>query len=415
MKFAILFTIFATLSFDIITSMKRTPTWHFALAITKDNTPDRDFINGVAAFSEDQPQAQFQIITPDKLEREIRRGYFDGIICRATDERLTQLITQKNLPAIDILNSSFKSNIPRIVSDNQAIGRMAADHFLERRFKNFAFFGYRDVNYSIERRNGFLAKLRQSGYDALVCETSPNSWRKYGHVTLPGYTLRTSSDEHRLIRILLSAPRPLAAFCCHDPRAVCVLEACKSAGMAIPKDIAILGVDNDSVHCNFSSPKLSSIDPNARAIGYEAARRLYELHNHPNDSELMQPVHIAPLGVVVRESSEIYPIEPMWLSDALVFIKNNAASGISATDVFDFLGLSHTHVQSAFRKTLHTSVQREIINERMSIACRLLQTTDLSVSAIASRAGFASPRYFCQAFTGQYRLSPSAWRDSHRK
>ncbi len=414
MKFAILFTIFSYCDFCYNHAMKPVLHRHFALAIVKDNTPDRNLIEGVAAFTEDQPLAQFQIISPDNVEHEIRRGHFDGIICRLTGERLAQLIAQRNLPAVDFLNSGFKTDIPRIVSDNAAIGRLAAEHFLERGFRHFAFFGYQAVNYSAERRNGFLAELAKHGYAATVCETSPNSWRKYGQVTLPGYSRRTRNDEHRLLRILTAAPKPLAAFCCHDPRAVCVLDACRRAGLAIPKEVAILGVDNDSVHCSFSSPKLSSIDPDAKTIGYEAARRLFELCANPQSVQLRQPLRVPPLEVVVRESSETYPIDPSWLSDALVFIKRNVAQGISALDVFNYLGLSHTHVQSEFRKILHSSVQKTIIAERMSIACRLLKQTELSIAAVAARAGFASSRYFCQAFTHQHRLSPSAWRDRER-
>lgn len=392
--------------------MKITAPCHFALAIIKDNTPDRNFIEGVAAFTEEQPLAQFQIVPPESLEREIRRDHFDGILCRLTNDRLAQLVVQKRLPTIDILNTSFKSDLPRIISDNLAIGRLAAEHFLERGFKNFAFFGYQNVNYSRERRDGFQARLAQNGYQAQVYDASPNSWRKYGHVTMPGYSRRTSTDEHRLLKFLSAAPKPLAAFCCHDPRAICVLDACKRAGLAIPQEVAILGVDNDSVHCYFSSPKLSSIDPDAKTIGYEAARRLFELHSNPRSAQLHQPLRVPPLGVIVRESSEIYPIDPMWLSDALVFIKRNATRGISALDVFNYLGLSHTYVQAVFRKVLHTSVQKTIIAERMAVAGQLLKQTQLPIATIAARAGFASSRYFCQAFTHQHRQSPSAWRQA---
>jgi len=388
------------------------PVRHFVLSITKDNSPDRSLIEGVAAYSDKNPRCRFELIPPEKLEREIRRRPFDGVICRLTDDRIFRLLRRQAIPTVDLLNARHRPGVAVVGSDNRAIGRLAAEHFLERGFRNFAFFGYRHVTYSEERRDGFLACLAQNGQTARCYEASTAAWGKYGHVSLPGYAIRTASDEKTLAKNLQSLSMPLAAFCCHDPRAACLAEACRKSGRLIPKDVAILGVDDDSVYCSFSSPKLSSIDPDARSIGTAAARQLDDLCLTPPGGRSPAPVLVPPRQVTARESSEIYPIKPAWLSDALVFIRRNATAGISAQDVFDSLGLSHTLVQSTFRNVRHSSVQREIIAERMSVARRLLKTAGLSISDVASSAGFASPRYFCQAFARQYGMSPSSWRSS---
>ena len=382
------------------------PLWNFALSVGRNNSPDRDLIEGVALFSESYPNCRFQLIPPEKLYYELRLNRLDGVICRLIDKKTIRYINRQNIPTVDLLHDSHHSGVSVVSPDNQAVGRMAAEHFLERGFKNFAFFGYRHVPYSDERRDGFLSCLAKNCYTATIYETSTNPWIKFGYASLPGYSNRTKSDKNVLAKNLLAAPKPLAAFCCHDPRAADLLESCWQSGLSIPNDVAILGVDDDSVYCSFSFPKLSSIDLDAKAIGYEAAQLLNDMKNGMPPAKIQIP----PRQVSVRGSSEIYPVKPTWISDALVFIKRNATSGISALDVFNHLGLSHTLIQSTFRKIRHTSIQKEIIAERMSTACKLLQTTTLPISRVASSSGFASPRYFCQAFTHLYGTSPSEWR-----
>ena len=119
---------------------------------------------------------------------------------------------------------------------------------------------------------------------------------------------------------------------------------------------------------------------------------------------------IPPSGVVTRASSETAPVEPAWLADALVYIQRNAKHGISASDVFAELNLSHTLVTRAFRKTLGVTVQGEIARTRLEEARRLLSMTDLSITQIAKHSGFNSTTYFMQSFSKAYGIAPGLWR-----
>ena len=188
-----------------------------------------------------------------------------------------------------------------------------------------------------------------------------------------------------------------------------MLLACEASALKVPRDVAILGVDNDSLICNFTTPTLSSIDPDAFGLGRAAADCLDRKLSDPSAAEV-SPRKIAPKGLVARTSSETYPLDPPWLSDALVYIRRNVVRHISAADVYAHLGRSHTRVNAIFRERLGSTVQKEIRAAQLAEAERLLKTTALPLSEIAKRSGFASPQYFCNVYSAAFGKPPSAAR-----
>ena len=207
------------------------------------------------------------------------------------------------------------------------------------------------------------------------------------------------------MRWLQSLPKPVAVFCANDLRGQQVIFACAEAGIAVPAEVAVLGLDNDTLVCNFVTPTLSSIDPDAAALGLSAARALAlgldGLRTPPRQAL------VPPRELVTRGSTETFPVDPPWLSDALVFIRRNINRRLSATDVYAAVHRSHTRVDAAFRERLGTTVQAEIRRVALDEARRLLATTGLSVADVARRAGFASPQYFCNVFTAAFGQPPS--------
>ena len=372
---------------------------HFALLAHPQYAYDRMLISGVAQFAQEHPECHFKLMTPEMLPVALTSGTYDGIICRILDRSILRQVERMGLPVVDTLSAQETAGFSVVSSDNVQIGRMAAEHFLEHRFRNFAFVGYRNVLYSEQRRDGFLARLSEAGFQASVYEADASKWRSTIASRLPGFNEIITRDAGKLKRILQRLARPAAVFCCHDPRAMSVLECCQNAGLQVPADIAILGVDNDFIYSAFSYPRLSSIDPSAETIGFRAAETIAEIARIPSARRPVRRMLIPARRIVVRESTEVYPMKPAWLSDALVFIQHNATKGITAADVFADLGLSHTLVQTTFRKVLHSSVQKEIIAIRMEEAKRLPRETKLPVTKIAANCGFASMRYFSQAFT----------------
>jgi len=178
--------------------------------------------------------------------------------------------------------------------------------------------------------------------------------------------------------------------------------------------VAVMGVDDDQILCGFSSPMLSSIDPDAFGIGRSAAKTLSTMISDPRakrDVCVLMP----PKALTTRASTQTYPVEPPWLSDALVFIGKNFAKGINADSVFQHLGRSHTSVDKVFKEVLKTTVHKEIVRVRIGTAARLLRTTEYSVTLIAGLAGFASPQHFSYAFRKTYHLTPESYRNASSK
>ena len=193
-------------------------------------------------------------------------------------------------------------------------------------------------------------------------------------------------------------------FASHDLRAYQLIKVCRELGIAVPSEVAVLGVDDDEILCNFTDPTISSIDPNACGMGFKAAETLAALMD---GMECPSVVRVKPTRLVERKSTATFPLDPPWLSDALVFIRANVRKRLSASDVYQHVGHSHTVVNDAFRKVLNTTVSKEIADSRMKEAHRLVSTTVLPFAAIAEMSGFASVQYFTRSFTAAYGKCPS--------
>ena len=368
----------------------------------------RRVCEGIASFAQTHNDWMLEFVEHEQLTNRERLLAFDGFIARIPDKRTAQAFSRTGKPVADMTCEVYsKSSIFRGVrQDNAAIGQMAAQHFIEHRFANFAFCGYNNTRFSKERQDGFVRSLNQS---PSLCPVYTISYDIDNRTRLSEHLDNKGRNAAKLCGWLRDLPKPCAIFCANDTLAYRVFMGCRAAGLSIPTDIALLGVDNDTLICNFMTPTLSSIDPDAFGLGIAAAELL---DKHISDSAANEePSRIAPRELIVRGSSQTFPVNPSWLSDALIFIHQNVHRHLSAADVHAHLKLSHTRVDTVFRNRLGTTIQKEIRRTSLSEAERMLRLTDIPVAEIAKRTGFASPQYFCNSFTAYYGLSPSAWRE----
>jgi len=373
----------------------------------------RALCEGIASFAQEQDEWMLQLID-DITEKDLRgfRGCA-GVIARIIDDRTAALLQSLKVPVVDILVLKRYAGIAAVDNDQRLVGAWAADYFLEHRFTRFAFCGYSGVAFSDQRGEGFAEGVRAKGFDCAVFALAGKTTQELAKRGISDEHLTLGSDCVRLGAWLKQLPKPTAVFCCHDARAYQVLTLCKQQGLRVPGEVAVMGVDDDRVLCGFASPTLSSIDPNAIEIGRAAARTLADMIRHPRRKR-PPCVRVPPKALVPRASTRIYPIDPPWLSDALLFVGKNFSKGINADDVFRSLGRSHTGVEQAFRDVLGTTVHREIVRVRLEAAARLLQTTDASAAAISGLVGFASPQHFSFTFRKAYGTTPEAYRRQSR-
>ena len=333
---------------------------------------------------------------------------FDGFICDVRNEKMAKALLRLGRPIVDLLHLDDSAiRFPSVRTDHQSIATLAADHFIDRCFVHFAYCGFVGVGFSDCRRESFSAYLHANGHD-VHCYAPRHIRNQFKEITSDAFTY-TPKDFEPLTEWIRTLPTPIGIFCCNDERGASVLEVCQKLKLRVPDEIAVLGADNDPVICQLAAPQLSSIDPNAYEIGCEAVRLLDDLFanrvaRHSNEVRMVPPI-----GIFSRASSETYPVEPKWLSDALCYIRRNATRGISSVNVFEHLGYSHTLVQKTFKQKLGTTVQQEIAKNRLAEARRLVSQGQLPVSEIAKRCGFATAEYFCHCYTAKFGKPPSAF------
>ena len=381
-----------------------------AVAAERASAYGRNFICGVAEVAERHPEWSLELIDPAAAAAKASFDY-DGWICRVTDKRMAHALKRSGCPVVDCLCAVETPGFASVKTDADEIGRLAAEHLVKHRFSNFAFCGYRRIPFSDRRRNAFAAVLAETDRDVSIYRPTFNSKNRFGSDFLLGTRVESPPDAEDLATWLKRLPKPVGVFCCDDLRASQLMMLCRETGFSVPDDVAILGVDDDPIYCTFSTPRLSSIDPDATEIGRVAALTLAKMMEDAYQADSPPQLTIPPKGIVARESTNTYPNAPRWFADAISFIRDNAAKGISASDVFHHVGFSRTLVEDVFRKSGSASVQKLIAQARIDEAKRLLDTTTLPVKEVASLSGFSTLEYLSRAFAAATGVSPSAWRE----
>ena len=332
----------------------------------------------------------------------------DGVIARIPNVRMARALARMRVPVVDLYHWRDYPAISSVDADHAAIGRMAASWFIERRFKNFAFCGYAGAPFSDARGAAFKAAAEASGQRCSVYKEATFSAGYMGAMILQAERYGDPPDRDRMAAWLASLERPTAIFCCHDIRAYQVVMLCKELGIEVPREAAVMGVDNDRLLCGFSNPMLTSVDPDAQRIGWTGAQHLYELMTRRHRG--IRHTLVMPRPIVERASTETDPVEPLWLSDALRFIRKEIAAGVNAEEVIRHVGLSHTQVERAFVKVLGNTIHQEIARLRMREACRLLTESACLIAQVGKMAGFTSPQYFNRLFSRHFGVTPGEYR-----
>ncbi len=335
-------------------------------------------------------------------------GVADGVIARIPNAKMAKALGRLRIPVVDLYRWKDYPAISSVDADHVAIGRMAAEWFIERRFKSFAFCGYTGAPFSDLRGAAFKEAVDARGHACSFYKEAVFSSDFLGKMILRAERYGNPPDRDRMAAWLEGLERPAAVFCCHDIRAYQVSTLCKELGLDVPREVAVMGVDNDRILCGFSYPMLTSVDPDAHQIGWVGAQHLFELMSRKGQN--VRHTLVAPVRVVERASTETDPVEPLWLAEALRFIRKEIPSGVNAEEVIRHVGLSHTQVEKAFAKALGNTVHQEINRLRMREACRLLTETELTAVEISKLVGFSSPQYFNRQFSRQFGGPPAVYR-----
>ena len=322
----------------------------------------------------------------------------DGIIARIENEELLQEIRQLDVPVVDLFEHRSTEGIPGIIPDNGSIARLAADHLIERGLEHFAYCGLPGVYSSDVRGECFVEYLDQAGYEVHVYENPQRSASSFIS-TSEDYELRC---EETVASWVGSLPKPVGLMACNDLRAHQVLMACSDRNIAVPEELALIGVDNDELICELCHPPLTSIEQDTEGVGYRAASLLDRLLDGEPPSE--EPILVEPLGVVARQSTDIVAVGDADVAAAVHYIRGHACDGIQVGDVLQHVQISRSTLERRFTKLLGRSPKAEILRVQLDRVKHLLSMTDYPLARIAELAGFEYMESMCECFkrvTGQ--------------
>ena len=306
------------------------------------------------------------------------------------------------LPVVDVLGVLPEAGFPIVHVDDTAIAAAAADHLYERGFRKFAFFGIRKENWSERRRDALSENLRNRGCCLEVYEAAREELRSIAWENL----------EDTFAQWIADLPKPIGVVVCSDQRGPDFLEACRRAGVAVPDDVAVVGVDNDEPLCEVSQPPLSSVWPDHQAVGQRAAELLDALMR--GESAPAAPVLIPPRSVVVRRSTDVLAIADPNVAKAMRVIRERGTEDISVDEIVRESGVSRSVLQRRFRAVLGTTIHAEILNCRLQRACHLLVETDLCLMEIGEVAGFKHQEYMGAVFKSRLKVTPGQYRKGNR-
>lgn len=295
---------------------------------------------------------------------------------------------------------SEPSMMPRgatcVVHDAASSANTAAKELLSAGMKHFAFVGAKGKDWSGRRKEAFAAALRLNGHEVVSMDITPMSSEVYG-------------KETRFLRKWLNdIPKPCGIMAADDEIAATILAVCRLSGIAVPDEIAVVGVDDNESICENTTPTLSSVRMDFRQGGRVAAkllaRKLYGEYSGQQESVLVAA------GIVRRASTRVFLRKDSEVSAALDRIWGANGASLTAKEILEGFSCSRRMAEVRFRNATGKSVLQELSAARLEHAKKLLSKTSLPISEIAMQCGHRFPVHFRNAFRNATGLNPLAWR-----
>jgi len=377
---------------------------HVLLMIETSRANGRGMLKGIAQYIREK--MHWKIFFEDRGVLEtippwLKAWHGDGIIARSRTTVIAAELHKKNLPLVELLGDD-KHFPSEVGEDRDLLGKMAADHFWERGFRNFAFFCPDNTFWSRQRRDAFQRRLAEYGAACEYCRFPKAEMKDY----FLNAILKRPDDF--LENWLRSLPKPTGLLAAIDLHAAYILEACLNANIAVPEEIAILGCGNDKLHCSLFFPQLSSIDLNSRRIGYEAAQLLDKKMNGERLPNL--PIMIPPAGIITRQSTDVIAVQDADVAQVLKIMRERFTEYIGVQQIIADIGVSRRTLERRFQKWIGRTIEQELIRVRLEHAKFLLRETNFQITTIGPHIGILDPQYFMRFFHRETGMTPSQYR-----
>jgi LacI family transcriptional regulator len=382
-----------------------------ALLLETSNEYGRGLLRGIVRYA--RLNGPWSIsVSPGHLRQALPRAETwqgHGIITRIRSAAMARAIRTSGLPVVasslDELDAKQETRgFCEIRTDSPGIARMAARHLLERGLRDFAFCGFRGVQWSIARESTFRDFLRRQRFTCNARRIGNSDW-----IQEPHWIQTHERDQAMLAGWLKKLPKPVGIMACNDICGVAILQACAAIGLRVPDDVAVVGVDNDELLCGLSDPPLSSVALNLEHAGYEAAAALDAMM--AGRAPQRQFIPVEPTVVVARRSTQTVAADDPLVTSALQFIRDHSGRAIDVPHVVRELRTSRRTLERRFAESTGRSVLAEITRCRLERAKRLLLETDMPIRLVAAQAGFNSIKTFIRSFQLAEGRSATAFRE----
>ena len=379
----------------------RPPQKRVAICASLRHGSEREFLTGIFKHLDDGHSWKIDLIqdsppfTAESLAQAEREGLDGIIVSDAREEDIIPELVQTPIPLALVSGTAFRKSHPMfartsrtavIHNDNFSIARMGLSHLLEcGKFRSLGFVpAERGIVWSDERLVAFADTAAKNGFEAKVYRDGELSLEKW----------------------LSSLPKPAAVMTAYDELAVKVLDTCLRIGIAVPTLVSVLGVDNDLLICQHSTPPLSSVLPDHEGMGYLAAKELEKLMSARSKPKPPKHFTLAPLKLVCRESTG--PVAP---SAALIertkdIVMSEAVKGATVADIVKRLGVSRRLLELRYREAEGTTLCKALAARRLEVARKLVLTTSRTITRIAAECGFSDAKHLTHRFVAAYGLSP---------
>ncbi|MBN2992505.1 XylR family transcriptional regulator [Pseudomonas cedrina subsp. fulgida] len=390
--------------------MKTLPPVHrIALLFNGSKIYDRGIIAGIGNYLSSTRVSWDLFLEEDFLCRlkGIERWHGDGIIADFDDPLIGEALAGSKVPVVAVGGSyedagAYPKGIPYVATDNDALMRMAYEHLIEAGLTRFACFSLPPAQanrWAQEREKAFKRLLQRDGLPVQIYRglgTSAPLW---------------DSAVEQQIAWLQSLPKPIGIIAVTDARARQLLQACLTAGIAVPEEVALIGIDNDPLTRTLTRVPLSSVIQGTETMGRTAAALLHQmLHGKPcTGTQVLVP----PDAINVQASSLHQPLGNPYVMQALLFIRQYACQGIKTAQVAAYVGVSRSSLEAHFRKVRGCTVHDEILRFKLASAAKGLESHGLAIADIARQCGFKSAQYLHTVFRREFGCTPREYQQSH--
>lgn len=365
----------------------------------------RSVLRGIRRFALDRPSWVLSPIDPqagDDPMSVLRSLRPTGVIAHVYQPRLAAGLRRLGVPTVNVSGVLPATKLPRVGIDDVAVGRVVAEHLLDRGLRAFAFVGHAHHGYSIDRAAGFVETLARHGFEVQVYEHPTPGADRFDTQGRPW------ALDARVREWVARLPNPVGLLACNDMWGVQITEACRQLGLRVPEDVAIVGVDDDDLLCELARPSLSSVAVPGESIGFTAAEMLERMMR--GRRTFTNASLLPPIGVIARQSSDLVATADAEVARAVRFIRDRLTHNVCVADVLVAVPVGRRSLERRFRAVIGRGIWEEIRRSRVESAKRLLADTTLSMPDVAARAGFTSAKQLSLVCRQELNTTPTAYR-----